>query len=110
MLQAIPLDDPTRRGEQVMRDILSYFVRHPQAADTLEGIVRFRVLDELVHRGVPETEAALEQLVRQGLLRRDSVPGSGVLYRIGDAAQLEAAQRALAASPGTPSPDRERES
>jgi hypothetical protein len=80
--------------EQVMRDILGYFVRHPQAADTLDGIVRFRVMEELLHRSVPETEAALDRLVASGLLRRESVPGTGVIYSLDDRRRDEA-RRAL---------------
>lgn len=94
MFQVAQVVPTTRRDEQVMRDILGYFVRHPQAADTLDGIVRFRVMEELLHRGVPETEAALERLVSSGLLRRDSAPGTGAIYRLGEE-RLDDARRAL---------------
>lgn len=81
-----------------MHDILSYFVRHPQAADTLDGIVRFRVMEELLHRGVPETEAALDRLVERGLLLRDRAPGRPTLYRL-DPQRLDEARRLLAEEP-----------
>lgn len=95
MFQAARVAEPTRRDEQVMRDILGYFVRNPQAADTLDGIVRFRVMDELLHRGVPETEEALERLVAGGLLRRENAPGTSALYRL-DRDHVDDARRALA--------------
>ena len=41
-------------------EILSYFLRNPLAADTLEGVARWRLLDEVVYRKVEETRAALE--------------------------------------------------
>lgn len=107
MFQVAQVGPATRRDEQVMRDILGYFVRHPQAADTLDGIVRFRVMEELLHRGVPETEAALERLVSCGLLRCDSAPGTGAIYRLGDQ-RLADARRALAS--GDPLDLSERES
>ncbi len=85
---------PTGREEQVLREVLGYFVRHPRAADTLDGIVRFRVLEELLRRSLDETEAALDQLVAGGLLRREAVPGARVLYRL-EYERRHDAQRAL---------------
>jgi len=54
--------------DQVARDILHYFVRNPRAADDLEGIVRWRLLNETVHRKVDETRAALEWLLQNDYL------------------------------------------
>jgi hypothetical protein len=54
--------------DQVARAILSYFLRNPQAADNLEGIVRWRLLSETVHRKVDETRAALAWLTDNGYL------------------------------------------
>jgi hypothetical protein len=50
------------------KEVLSYFLRNPQAADTLEGVARWRLLDEPVHRSVEEINQALEWLVAQGFL------------------------------------------
>jgi hypothetical protein len=49
---------------------LNYFIRNPQAADTLEGIARWRLLEETVHRKVSETSAALEWLAERGYLHK----------------------------------------
>ena len=43
-------------------------MRNPQSADTLDGIVRWRLLSELVHRKINETHSALNWLVQQGYL------------------------------------------
>lgn len=51
-------------------EIARYFLRNPQAADTLEGIARWRLLDETVHRTFAQTGKALDWLVSRGYLRR----------------------------------------
>ena len=73
---------------QIARQILSYFVRNPQAADSLEGIARWRLLQERIHRTVQETGAALSWLVSEGYLREMSNPGAEPLYQL-DATQTE---------------------
>jgi hypothetical protein len=50
------------------REILSYFLRNPAAADSLEGIARWRLLEQAIHRTIVETEDALNWLVEQGYL------------------------------------------
>jgi len=72
------------------REILSYFMRNPQAADTLEGMVRWRLLSEVVHRKVDETRAALEWLVEQGLLLETRSPGVGPIFSLNPAKIPEA--------------------
>jgi hypothetical protein len=52
--------------EQVATEILSYFLKNPGAADSLTGIARWRLLEELVQRSVEATEAALDLLIAQG--------------------------------------------
>ena len=62
------------------REILQYFLRNPQAADDLEGVTHWRLLDQSVHRMLTETKAALEWLVGEGFLNESSVPGSDPIY------------------------------
>src|SRR5262249_56056921 len=45
--------------ETVVRQILAYFVRSRRVADTLEGIARWRLLEERVRLSVRQTQAAL---------------------------------------------------
>jgi hypothetical protein len=72
-----PKDQP-----QLARDILSYFVRNPQAADTLEGVARWRLLEEAVYRSVEDTSRALSWLVSQGFLVEISVAGPNRLFSL----------------------------
>jgi hypothetical protein len=52
----------------VAKEILNYFMRNPRAADNLEGIARWRLLDEVIRLRVEETRRALAWLVEQGFL------------------------------------------
>jgi hypothetical protein len=54
---------------RLARELLSYYTKHPQAADTSEGLARWRLLEEFVERTTYETEEALGWLVQQGFLR-----------------------------------------
>jgi hypothetical protein len=74
---------PVRRSDRERaREILSYFVRNPQAADSFEGVVRWRLLEEAVHRTVDETRRGLEWLVAAGFLVESTSPGAGPIFRL----------------------------
>ena len=65
------------------KEILRYFVRNPQAADNLDGIVRWRLMEERVHRSVEEVDRAMAWLVSEGFLVRESAQGaSPVIFRL----------------------------
>lgn len=79
----------------VAREILRYFLRNPRAADSLEGITRWRLLDERIHRKLQETEEALSVLMDRGLLIAEEYPGlSGRVFRL-DTAMLKDAEEFL---------------
>jgi hypothetical protein len=65
-----------------VKQILSYFVRNPNAADSLEGITRWRLLEEQIHRSLQETEVALTLLVEQGFLVEIKNVGSRPIFRL----------------------------
>jgi hypothetical protein len=64
------------------REILRYFVRNPQAADSLEGVARWRLMDEVIRRKLDETQAALEWLVVEGYLNTSVSPGGTVTFSL----------------------------
>jgi hypothetical protein len=76
--------------DQAAREILGYFMRNRQAADSLEGIVRWRLLDEVVHRKIEETRTALEWLVVQGILVETSLPGAETIFSLNPEKQADA--------------------
>ena len=76
-----PLTAP-ESPQQLVRRILSYFLRNPQAADTLEGVARWRLLEETVYQNLEETKRALDWLVSAGFLVELEVPGSERVFRL----------------------------
>ena len=64
--------------EQVSREILQYLVEHPDAKDTIEGILKWWLPDGRVwKRG--EVQEALDLLTSKGLLtRRGTVPSKEI--------------------------------
>jgi len=81
---------PGQTGEEVARDILSYFLRNPQTADNLEGIARWRLMSEAIRRSVEDTNRALEWLAEQGFLVRDTTPGAGPIFRLNPVNRIRA--------------------
>lgn len=65
--------------ERIALEVERYVSCHPAAADTLEGIARWWLV-----RSVPPeldlVEAALEQLVRRGVLTRRMLPDGNCVY------------------------------
>lgn len=75
------------------REILEYYLENRCTADTLEGIAEWLLLEELVHRRVEETDAALRWLVARGFLRRITASmAAPPLYRLNTDKVDEAAQ------------------
>jgi hypothetical protein len=78
-----------RRQNEIAKDILGYFMRNPNAADSLEGIARWRLLEEVVYRTLDETQQAVTWLVKQGVLLETATAGFGPVFRLN--AQKQAA-------------------
>lgn len=68
---------PTRAIE-----VLRYFVRHPANAESLEGLARWRLAEESIHRSVAEVDEALHWLVARGLLLDRSTLGTEATFSI----------------------------
>jgi hypothetical protein len=81
---------------QIAKQVLSYFIRNPKAMDSLEGIARWRLLQERIHGTVQETNVALTWLVKEGYLDEVRNPGAEPLYLL-NVAQTDRALTFLAA-------------
>jgi hypothetical protein len=73
-------------------EILKHFVANPLAADSLEGIAGWRLLEDLVQRRVEETTVALQWLVAHGFLDRSAGGAAPPLYRLNAARRRDAEQ------------------
>ncbi|MEA2236336.1 MAG: hypothetical protein QOC81_1060 [Thermoanaerobaculia bacterium] len=71
-----------RPAHAVIKEIMRYFVEHPHALDSLEGVARWRLLQRRIDDTVSETESALEWLVANGYLQRVDVTFGPSLFRI----------------------------
>jgi len=72
------------------KEILDYFVRNPEAADTLEGVARWRLMEERVHRNVEEVNQVLGWLVAEGFLLREFAKGADPIFSLNRARAAEA--------------------
>lgn len=75
-------------------EILEYFVRHPAAADSLEGIARWRLMRQRIRKAVVETQEALEWLVSRGYLLSETRQHAASIFRL-NPKQREEARRLL---------------
>ena len=80
----------TRSETDVARQILAYFLRNPDAADSAEGVARWRVMDEQIRTSVRETFVALKWLVAKGYLQESASRSSGIIFRLHAARSGEA--------------------
>jgi hypothetical protein len=63
-------------------EILDYLARHPDAQDTIEGILHWWVLDACSREWAPRLADTVAQLVAGGFLEQKPSAGGKVLYRI----------------------------
>src|SRR5258705_1326716 len=76
--------------EELARHVLRYFLHNPQSADSLEGVARWRLLEEKIHRTLTETKSVLDRLTAEGYLHVVSVPGSDQIYTFNPEKRKEA--------------------
>jgi hypothetical protein len=78
-------------------EILAYLARHPDAQDTIDGILHWWVLDSCIRQWAPRIAATLQQLVDGGFLEQQPSADGRIFYRI--------SRTYLAAITPRPSPD-----
>ena len=87
----VPLSK-TQYRQELAKQILAYFLRHPEGADDLRGIATWRMLDQMIHQTLEETSDALEWLVSEGYLISDSTTSSERIFRLNKDKRTEAEQ------------------
>lgn len=73
----------------IEQGILSYLAKHPDAGDTVEGIVQWWLLEQRIERQVAETQNELHKLVCQGLVHEFNDASDRVHYRVNPTRQTE---------------------
>lgn len=68
--------------EEISREILAYLSDHPDAGDSLEGIVEWWLLERNIMRQKKAVLEALNSLVEQGWVLRYSDKNNKILYHI----------------------------
>jgi hypothetical protein len=67
--------------QEVACDILAYVAEHPEASDTLEGIVEWWLLRQKIEYQTRIVKEALGELVEKGLLVKQMTKDSRIRYR-----------------------------
>lgn len=68
--------------EEISNAILHYLLRHPQAQDTLEGIVHWWLLEERINQRTLEISEVVKVLVEQNLLIEKKLLNADTLYSL----------------------------
>lgn len=63
-------------------EILDYLARHPDAQDTIEGILHWWVLDAHIRKWAPKISETVKQLVEGGFLEKKASLDGHVFYRV----------------------------
>jgi hypothetical protein len=63
-------------------EILDYLARHPDAQDTVDGILHWWVLDACIRKWAPKITETVALLVEEGFLETKAADDGHVLYRV----------------------------
>ena len=67
--------------DTVASEILAYLAHHPQASDTLEGIVEWWLLQQKIEYQTRVVRDALAELVERGFLVKEVMKDARIHYR-----------------------------
>lgn len=62
------------------KEIESYLTRHPNAADSAEGVMRWWLSQQRYEETIQLVQKALELLVAQGHIEKSVTPGGKAVY------------------------------
>ena len=68
------------QAEQVAEEILDYLREHPEAADTLDGVLQWWLIRRRYLRGLDQVQRALDLLEENGLIDQQTNPDRSVVY------------------------------
>ena len=73
---------PMTTRSPIFYGILAYLVEHPEAQDTMEGIVEWWLLEQRIKHQIAKVKTALAELVNMGLVLERKEWDGRVHYRI----------------------------
>ena len=68
-------------SSEITNEIMTYLSNHPNAADTLDGVAKWWLLDRADKLQLGKVKQALDELVAKGLVVKQKKTDSGILYR-----------------------------
>jgi hypothetical protein len=83
------LDCVDNSGRPLADEVLAYLVQHPQAQDTMEGIVEWWLLERRIRYAIADVEAALRELVGKDFLVARQCSEGRTYYRLNRANERE---------------------
>lgn len=72
------------------KDILRYFLNHPDAADDLEGVMHWRIQEMVLENAIAGVDQALQWLAENQYLTQERRQGSRTTFRLNHDMQREA--------------------
>ena len=81
-------------------EILDYLARHPDAQDTIDGILQWWVLDACIRKWTPKIAETISLLVEKGFLEMKPSDDGRFLYRISPEYRRTLEQRGRKTSAG----------
>jgi hypothetical protein len=78
----VNFDLAMKSKSQIGYQILAYLVEHPEARDTLEGIVEWWLLERQIKFHTARVKEALSELVAKGLVIEQKEYDSKIHYRV----------------------------
>ncbi|MEO8427758.1 MAG: hypothetical protein ABI651_11675 [Verrucomicrobiota bacterium] len=94
-------------SQPVACEILGYFISNPNANDTVEGLVEWRLLEQRIRHSIAEAESALTELVAGKLILARRGADGRIHYRVNPAKETEILER-LKLKPPHPTTTRNR--
>jgi len=77
-----PPNQMKEKKEQLAEEILQYLIDHPNAQDTLKGIVSWWLLERTIKHQIALVKEVLDRLVADGLVIAQQGSDSRTLYKI----------------------------
>ena len=87
---------------QISHEILAYLTKHPDAKDTLAGVVEWWLLEQQIKWRTAHVQEALNELVKRGLLIQCKSKGTPTYFRINKRRASEISGLLKKARPGPP--------